>query len=44
MAQSYKTTIAFGVVYIPITLHSCVKSNDISFNTLYKKTGGKNKI
>lgn len=39
MAQSYKTTIAFGVVYIPITLHSCVKSNNIRFNTLYKKTG-----
>jgi len=39
MAQSYKSTIAFGVVYIPITLHACVKSNDISFNTLYKKTG-----
>jgi len=39
MAQSFKTTIAFGVVYIPITLHACVKNNDISFNTLYKKTG-----
>lgn len=39
MAQSFKSTIAFGVVYIPITLHACVKNNDISFNTLYKKTG-----
>ncbi|MDD2445876.1 MAG: Ku protein [Clostridia bacterium] len=39
MAQSYKSTIAFGVVYIPITLHACVKNNDISFNTLHKKTG-----
>ncbi|MDD2227339.1 MAG: Ku protein [Clostridia bacterium] len=39
MAQSYKSTIAFGVVYIPITLHACVKSKNISFNTLYKKTG-----
>lgn len=39
MAQSYKSAISFGLVYVPITLHACIKSDDISFNTLYKKTG-----
>ena len=39
MAQSYKTAISFGLVYIPITLHACIKSADIGFNMLYKKTG-----
>ena len=34
-----KTAIQFGLVYIPITLHSCAKSSDIGFNLLYKKTG-----
>ena len=34
-----KTAISFGLVYVPITLHACVKSDDVSFNTLYKKTG-----
>ena len=38
MAYSYKTAIEFGLVYIPITLHACVKSHDIGFNMLYKKT------
>lgn len=39
MAQSFKTAISFGLVYVPITLHACIKNNDIAFNTLYKKTG-----
>lgn len=39
MKYSYKTAITFGLVYVPVTLHACIKSNDISFNTLYKKTG-----
>lgn len=39
MAKSYKTAIAFGLVYIPVDLYACVKSNDIGFNMLYKKTG-----
>ena len=39
MAQSFKTAISFGLVYVPVSLHACVKNNDISFNTLYKKTG-----
>lgn len=39
MAQSFKSAISFGLVYVPITLHACVKNNDVAFNTLYKKTG-----
>lgn len=39
MAYSYKSAISFGLVYVPITLHACIKTDDISFNTLYKKTG-----
>jgi len=38
MAYSYKGSISFGFVYIPITLFNSVKSNDISFNLLDKKT------
>lgn len=38
MAYSYKGSISFGMVYIPITLHSSIKNNDISFNLLDKKT------
>ncbi len=34
-----KTAIQFGLVYIPVTLHSCTKNTDIGFNLLYKKTG-----
>lgn len=39
MAQSFKTAISFGLVYVPVTLHACIKNDDLSFNTLYKKTG-----
>ena len=38
MAYSYKGSISFGLVYIPITLHSSVKDNDISFNLLDRKS------
>jgi|AGTN01.1.fsa_nt_gi Ku protein, prokaryotic len=38
MAFSYKTSIAFGLVYIPVKLHACVKNNDVGFNMLDKKT------
>ncbi len=38
MAYSYKTSIAFGLVYIPITLHSTIKDNNIGFNLIDKKT------
>ena len=34
-----KSAIQFGLVYIPVTLHSCTKNADIGFNLLYKKTG-----
>ena len=39
MPQSYKSAISFGLVFVPITLHVAVKSRDIGFNMLYKKTG-----
>ena len=38
MAYSYKGSICFGLVYIPVTLHSAVKNNDIGFNMIDKKT------
>lgn len=42
MAYSYKVSISFGMVYIPVTLHAAVRQNDIGFNLMsrvrYKKT------
>lgn len=38
MAYSYKGSISFGLVYIPVTLHSAVKNNSIGFNMIDKKT------
>ncbi|MBE7089145.1 MAG: Ku protein [Clostridiales bacterium] len=38
MAYSYKGSISFGLVYIPITLHNAVKHADIGFNMIDKKT------
>ncbi|MBQ8749797.1 MAG: Ku protein [Clostridia bacterium] len=38
MAYSYKGSLNFGLVYIPITLHSSIKDNDIGFNMIDKKT------
>ncbi|NLK17119.1 MAG: Ku protein [Clostridiales bacterium] len=32
-----KTSISFGLVYIPVTLQNAVKSNDIGFHLLHKK-------
>ena len=32
-----KTSISFGMVHIPVSLHTAVKSNDIGFNMLHKK-------
>lgn len=34
-----KSAIQFGLVYIPVVLHSCTKNTDIGFNLLHKKTG-----
>lgn len=39
-----KTAIQFGLVYIPIILHSCTKNTDIGFNLIYKKNRTKNQI
>ena len=39
MAYSYKSAISFGLVYVPVTLHATVKSHDIGFNMLHKKSG-----
>lgn len=38
MGYSYKGSISFGLVYIPVTLHSTIKDNDIGFNMIDKKT------
>ncbi len=38
MAFSYKGSLSFGFVYIPITLHSTIKNNDIGFNMIDRKT------
>ncbi|MBQ8444171.1 MAG: Ku protein [Clostridia bacterium] len=38
MAHSYKGAIAFGLVYIPVTLSVSVKNNDLGFNMIEKKT------
>ena len=38
MAYSYKGSISFGLVYIPVTLHSAVRDNSISFNMIDKCT------
>lgn len=38
MAYSYKGSISFGLVYIPVTLYSTIKNNDIGFNMIDKKT------
>lgn len=37
MAYSFKGAISFGLVYIPITLHTCIKSKDFGFNMIDKK-------
>ena len=38
MAYSYKTSLNFGLVYIPVTLHSAVRRNDIGFRMIDKNT------
>lgn len=38
MAYSYKGSLSFGLVYIPIQLQKCVKNNDIGFNMLDRQT------
>lgn len=38
MAYSYKGSISFGLVYIPITLYTAITDTAISFKLLEKKT------
>lgn len=38
MGQSFKGAITFGLVYIPISLSTCIKNNDIGFNLIDKKS------
>lgn len=38
MAYSYKGSISFGLVYIPVTLHSAIKRTDVGFNLIDKKS------
>lgn len=38
MAYSYKGSLSFGLVYIPINLHNSIKEKDIGFNMIDKKT------
>lgn len=38
MAYSYKGSLSFGLVYIPIQLQKCVVNKDIGFNMLDKQT------
>lgn len=38
MAYSFKGAISFGLIYIPITLHNAVQSNQIGFNLIEKNT------
>ena len=38
MAFSYKSAISFGLVYVPVSLHVTVRTQDIGFNMLYRKT------
>ncbi|MGN1227352.1 MAG: Ku protein, partial [Christensenellales bacterium] len=38
MSYSFKGSLSFGLVYIPVTLHSTIKNNDIGFNMIDKKT------
>ncbi len=35
---SYKGSISFGLVYIPITLHVSIRTNDIGFNLIDRET------
>lgn len=38
MAYRYKTSLNFGLVYIPVTLYNAIKENNIGFNMLDGKT------
>ena len=39
MAVSHKTTIAFSLVSVPVSLYTATQDNDISFNQLHEADG-----
>ena len=41
MPIANKTVISFGMVAIPVAMYTAVQHNDISFNQLHKKDGGR---
>ena len=43
MAVSYRGAISFGMVHIPVGLHTATQDNDIHFNQLCKEDGSRGK-
>ena len=41
MAVSHKGAISFGLVHIPVALYTATFDNDLHFNQLTKKDGGR---
>ena len=41
MAVSHKGAISFGMVHIPVGLHTAIQDNDIHFNQLCKEDGSR---
>ena len=41
MAATHKGAISFGLVHIPIALHTATQDNDIHFNQLCKEDGSR---
>ena len=41
MAATHKGAISFGLVHIPIALHTATQDNDIRFNQLCKEDGSR---
>jgi DNA end-binding protein Ku len=39
MAASWKGSISFGLIYIPISLYTAAAEDTIHFNQLHKKCG-----
>lgn len=41
MASAHKGAISFGLVHIPVALHTATQDNDIHFNQLCKEDGSR---
>ena len=41
MAATHKGAISFGLVHIPVALHTATQDNDIHFNQLCKEDGSR---